>query len=73
MTSWGRSVYRTSCLLAMNLDAPLPVASLIFHEHFSDSIVPAPSPYMGSMRVSFSEFTSNSYSDGPSLIEHPHF
>jgi hypothetical protein len=36
----------------------VPVAALIFREHFSDSILQASSRYMRSMRVFFSEFTS---------------
>jgi hypothetical protein len=51
----------------------VPVAALIFHEHFSDSIVPASSRFSRTLRVSFLEFTHKSYFDGPSLIEDPHF
>ncbi len=41
----------------------VPVAALIFHEHYSDLIVQASSRYMRPMCVFYSEFTNTSLTD----------
>ena len=72
--SWDRCAIGHPGLMTLESGSTtVPVAALVFHEYFFDSILPASPRYTRPMRVSVSDFSQKSYSDGPSLIEGPHF
>jgi hypothetical protein len=72
--SWDRCTMGHPGLMTLESESTtVPVAALVFHEYFFRlDLACVPSVHIP-MSVSVLDFTHTSYSDGPSLIEGPHF